>query len=98
MSLGYVHANSFSFGFVYGDAENGQRLSVDTAVFMKTKTYAFSFASTFESVFILMRFCRKCSASWCGQKAQTHQSVCGFKRRRISVDRALVRGQQKYES
>ena len=50
--LGYFHTNAFWFDFVFGDA-----------VFHEDDTYAFSFGSTFESVFTLMRFRRKRSAS-----------------------------------
>ena len=45
--LGYVYINTFSFGFVYGDAD----LSVDTTVsyrFHEDDKYSFSFGSTFE--------------------------------------------------
>ena len=63
---GYVHANAFSFGSVFGDAVNAQRLSVDTAVsyrFHEDDTFAFSFGSIFDSVFTLMQFRQKRSAS-----------------------------------
>ena len=81
MSVGCVHTNSFSFGFVYGDAENGQRLSVDTAVFMKTKTYAFSFASTFESVFILMENAQRLGVD----RRPKHIKVCAVSNENVLV-------------
>ena len=34
VKFSYVHTNAFSFGFVFGDAENAPRLSVDTTVFI----------------------------------------------------------------
>ena len=65
-SLGYVHINVFSFVFVFADVENAQRFSVDTYVFIpfsRGRYVSFSFGSTFWSLFTMMRFRLKCSAS-----------------------------------
>ena len=62
-SLGYVHTNTFSFGFVFGDIESASIDLRPHCRFHEEDTYTFSFGSTFESVFTLMRFRRKRSAS-----------------------------------
>ena len=70
---GYVHTNAFSFGFVFGDFENASidMFSLCTA-FTKTIRVPFHFDPLIESVFKLMWFHRKGSAS---NAAFTHKRV-----------------------